>query len=142
MKLPEWVQKFKTKGIEIRPRGNIIYALEGLDWVYENSRPDHNPSNIRVVSNSWGTSGNEDVYDPQDSITLISEKLVYENHVSVIFATGNDGGDGSSVKTNPYSNTPAVISVVAMERDGKGMADFSSRGNREKQESWPDIGAP
>lgn len=121
---------------------SIIYALEGLDWTYENSRPDNNPHNIRVVSNSWGTGGNEDVYDPNNDISIISDKLTYENHVSVIFAAGNDGGDGSTVRTNPYSNTPSVISVAAMERAGDGVADFSSRGNSEKQHSWPDIGAP
>ncbi|MCK4614751.1 MAG: S8 family serine peptidase [Thermoplasmata archaeon] len=121
---------------------SIIYAIEGLEWVYENSRPDNNPHNIRVVSNSWGTGGNEGVYDPQSSISIISDRLTYENHVSVIFAAGNSGGDGSSVRTNPYSNTPSVISVAAFERRGDGLADFSSRGNREKKHSWPDIGAP
>ncbi|HID71229.1 MAG TPA: hypothetical protein EYP29_00605, partial [Thermoplasmata archaeon] len=120
----------------------ITYALEGLEWTYENSRPGANPYNIRVVSNSWGSGGNENVYDPNNAITKITEKLVYENNVAVIFAAGNDGGDGSSVRTNPYANTPAAVSVAAATRDGKGITGFSSRGSKEKVHSWPDVAAP
>ncbi len=119
---------------------SIIYAVEALTRVYEQSRPNDNPMNIRVVSNSWGTSGAR--YDPQDAITLLIEKLSYENHVAVVFAAGNDGGDGSDIRTNPYANVPSAISVAAALRDGTGIADFSSRGHKDIEETWPDITAP
>ncbi len=120
----------------------ILYALEGLDWTWENSRPGSNHWNIRVVSNSWGSGGSEDVYDPNGAITQVTNKLTYENNVAVIFAAGNSGGNGDTVQTNPYANTPAAISVAAAERDGENIAVFSSRGNRDKVHSWPDVAAP
>ena len=45
--------------------GDIAFidnAVEAFQWVYDNSRPEANPLNIRVTSNSWGSSGSE--YDP------------------------------------------------------------------------------
>ncbi|MEW5760149.1 MAG: S8 family serine peptidase [Candidatus Thermoplasmatota archaeon] len=118
---------------------NVMGALE---WVYLNSRENANPYNIRVVSNSWGTSGE---YNPEDAIVKITQKLTYENNVVVVFAAGNDGEenhDGSKVTTNPYSITPSVISVAALERNGSGIAYFSSRGKYDENFTWPDIGAP
>jgi len=120
----------------------ITYALEGLEWTYENSRPGSNLWNIRVVSNSWGTGGDENVYHPNNAITKVTERLTYDNNVAVIFAAGNSGGNGGSVATNPYANTPSAVSVAAAERDGEAIAGFSSRGNKEKMHSWPDVMAP
>ncbi len=121
----------------------ILNALGALEWVYDNSRPGNNPYNIRCATNSWGTSGAP--YDPNDSITIVTEKLTYDNNVVVTFAAGNDGSndhDGSRLSTNPYSNTPAAISVAAYTRDGSGMTTFSSRGLATDNATWPDIGAP
>ncbi len=127
----------------------IINAYGAMEWVYEHSRPGHNPYNIRVVSNSWGAAG--DFYDPEDAISKITEKLTYENNVVVVFAAGNADGDGSGYEgedgetypnTNPYANIPSAVSVAAIERDGTGIAEFSSRGLRDVNETFPDIGAP
>jgi len=118
----------------------IIYGAEALNRVAEQSRPNDNPYNIRVVSNSWGSAGAR--YDPEDAITRIIEVLTYENDVAVVFAAGNSGGDGSTIQTNPYSNVPAAIGVAAALRDGTGIADFSSRGHKDIKETWPDIAAP
>ena len=121
---------------------SIFNALGALEWVYEHSRPGANPYNIRVVSNSWGTTSE---YDPQDAIVQMSQKLTYENNVVVVFAAGNEGEndhDGSTRTTNPYSLTPSVISVAASERDGSGIADFSSRGLASDNFTWPDVTAP
>jgi subtilisin family serine protease len=121
----------------------IINALGALEWVYDNSRPGNNPFNIRCATNSWGTSGAP--YDPNDSIAMVTEKLTYENNVVVTFAAGNDGTndhDGSTITTNPYSNTPAAISVAAYTHDGSGVTSFSSRGLATDNATWPDIGAP
>ncbi len=121
----------------------IINALGALEWVYDHSRPGNNPYNIRCATNSWGTSGAP--YDPNDSIAIVTERLTYDNNVVVTFAAGNDGrghNDGETLTTNPYSNTPAAISVAAYDRDGSGVTDFSSRGLKTDNATWPDIGAP
>ena len=123
--------------------GDIAFidnAVEAFEWVYEHSRPDANPLNIRVTSNSWGSSGAE--YDSSNAISQAVLTLTYDNNVVSVFAAGNSGGDGSDLQTNPYSNIPLVIGVAALEHDGSGIAGFSSRGDMSKPQTWPDIGAP
>jgi len=121
----------------------LTNVLGGLEWVYDNSQPHNNLHNIRVVSNSWGTSGRK--WNPQDTISQVCYKLANDNNVVCVFAAGNDGGDnhdGSEITTSPYANTPVNIAVAALERDGSGMASFSSRGKNDLIETWPDVGAP
>ncbi len=117
-------------------------VLEGLEWVYDHSKPGNNPNNIRVVSNSWG--GDID-YDPEDSITQIANKLTYENNVVCVFAAGNageDNHDGATDTTSQQSDIPAVVSIAATTHDGKGLANFSSRGKKGDHITYPDVGAP
>ena len=121
----------------------LTNVVGGLEWVYDNSKPNNNPYNIRVVSNSWGTSGKK--WDPQDTISQICYRLADENNVVNIFAAGNDGEnnhEGAEITTSPYANTPVNIAVAATSRDGNGMAYFSSRGKSDLRETWPDVGAP
>jgi serine protease AprX len=121
----------------------LQYLLEALEWVYDNSHPGNNPYNIRCATNSWGSAGAP--YDPNDAITVVTEKLTYENNVVVTFAAGNSGRedhDGSTLTTNIYANTPAAISVAAYVHDGTGLASFSSRGLKADNATWPDFGAP
>ncbi len=116
----------------------------GLEWVYENSRPNANPYNIRVVTNSWGYEPEIDANN-RDAVMEVTRRLSYDNNVVVVFAAGNDGEndhDGHESTTNIYGNVPAAICVAASQRDGSGLADFSSRGYRESNETWPDIMAP
>ncbi len=137
-----------AKGAQIVALGtgdgaSIFAAQQGLEWVFENSRPGLNQYNIRVVSNSWGTDGD---YDPGGSIAQLTERLTYENGVAVIFAASNSGGGGSEsdgdLRTNVYANTPSAISVAALAHDGQSVTSFSSRGWKSQQHTWPDIGAP
>jgi hypothetical protein len=121
----------------------LFNVLGGLNWVYENSRPNANPYNIRAVSNSWGPgSEEEEANDESDAIIEITRKLTWENNVVCVYAAGNSGGDGSSRMTSRYSNNPPAIGVAAAWRDGKGMADFSSRGNKDEISTYPDVAAP
>jgi serine protease AprX len=121
----------------------LFNVLGGLNWVYENSRPNANPENIVAVSNSWGPgSEEEEANDESDAIIEVTRKLTWENNVVCVFAAGNSGGDGSARMTSRYSNNPPVIGVAAAWRDGKGMADFSSRGNQEEISTYPDVAAP
>ena len=122
---------------------SIFNALGGMEWVYKHSKPGHTyewPDPIRVVSNSWGPAPGD--YDPEDSISIISQKITFENNVLVIFAASNSGGDGSDIQSNPYGNVPSNIAVAAFERDGSGVASFSSRGQLGIHTTYPDVGAP
>lgn len=118
----------------------IFNALGGLEWVYEHSKPNENIYNIRVVSNSWGGAGAK--YDSNNVISQAAEKLLYENNVICVFAAGNSGGSGLDIQTSGYSNTPAVISVAAANRDGNGIASFSSKGLIVDNSTYPDVAAP
>ncbi|UCG70874.1 MAG: S8 family serine peptidase [Thermoplasmata archaeon] len=121
----------------------LFNVLGGLNWVYENSRPNANPHNIRAVSNSWGPGSEEEESNSEsDAIIQVTNKLAYENNVLCVFAAGNDGGDGSERRTSRYSNNPVAIGVAAAWRDGMGMADFSSRGKKGELDTYPDIAAP
>jgi len=118
----------------------ITGGLGGLEWVYDHSRPGNNPYNIRVVSNSWGGGGGQ--YNPQDSISQGINRLVYENNVVVSFAAGNSGGSGDDIQASNYGNTPAAICVAAADHEGTGITDFSSKGQWDWVDTWPDISAP
>ena len=118
----------------------ILNAVGALEWVYEHSKPHNNPHNIRVVSNSWGAGGG--TYEPSDIISTAINKLTFENNVVCVFAAGNSGGDGSTIQSSNYGNTPAAICVAAAERDGSGIAGFSSRGDMKLNNTYPDIAAP
>jgi serine protease AprX len=120
----------------------ILNAVGAFEWVYDHSQPGNNPYNIRVCSNSWGSTSE---YDHNDAIVQLTEKITYENNVVVTFAAGNEGSadhDGSTRTTNPYCLTPAAIAVAATERDGSGIATFSSRGLATDNFTWPDISTP
>jgi serine protease AprX len=118
-------------------------ALDALDWVLSNH--DQVEPAIGVVNNSWGSTGE---HDPDGATTLMVNELVDEG-VTVVFAAGNSGGDGSSAQTSPECTnpTPGVICVAAYDdggtrtRDGE-TAGFSSRGDADDEATWPDLAAP
>jgi subtilisin family serine protease len=121
----------------------ILNALGALNWVYEHSKPGHTyewEDPIRVVSNSWGPSPGD--YQPEDAVSIITQKITFENNVVIVFAASNSGGDGSDIQTNPYGNVPSNIAVAAFQRDGSGIASFSSRGQDGILTTYPDVGAP
>lgn len=96
----------------------VFYALEGFDYVLK-KRAQYG---IRVISNSWGTTG---AYDPNDPVNVAS-KAAYDAGLTVVFAAGNEGPGDNTL--NPYSVAPWVIGVAAGNKDGSTLADFSSRG--------------
>jgi serine protease AprX len=117
--------------------------IQGLEWVYDHSRPGANPQNIRVVTNSWHSTVEE--YDPNTVLTQVIDKLSFENNVVSTWSAGNDGRDdpeGVELTTSGQGNAPVGIMVAAYERDGSAVTDFSSRGRVGANHTYPDIGAP
>ena len=111
----------------------ILYALQGFDYALD---PDTMEAyNIRVISNSWGTSGRFAPFNP----ISIASKRAYDQGVVVNFAAGNEGPGQDTL--NPYSASPCVISVAAGDKSGF-LADFSSRGIPGDEYHHPDITAP
>jgi serine protease AprX len=95
----------------------ILWALEGFDYVLTHQYT----YNIRVVSNSWGTSG---PFDPEDPVSVAS-KVLHDRGITVVFAAGNEGSGNNTL--NPYADAPWVIGVAAADKQGR-LAAFSSRG--------------
>lgn len=99
----------------------VLDAVGGLDYAATNQFSFRDP--IRVVSNSWGSSG---AFDPMNPVNIATYEL-YKRGIVSVFAAGNDGpGEDTH---NPYAQAPWVISVGAGEKDGV-LTSFSSRGKR------------
>jgi serine protease AprX len=95
----------------------ILTALEAFDWLLQNRQK----YGIRVVSNSWGTSG---PFSPDDPVNVAS-KAAHDAGMTVVFAAGNEGPDSNTL--NPYCVAQWVICVAAGDKFG-ALASFSSRG--------------
>ncbi|MBJ6116952.1 S8 family serine peptidase [Pontibacter sp. BT310] len=95
----------------------VLDAIGGFDYALTHQYQ----YGIRVISNSWGTSGD---FDPNNPVNVAS-KMAYDRGIVSLFAAGNEGP--SSDTHNPYAIAPWVISVGAGDKDGR-LADFSSRG--------------
>lgn len=95
----------------------ILNALGGFEWSLSNQFLH----NIRVVSNSWGSSGD---FNPDNPINMAT-KTAYDNNIISVFSAGNSGPGPDT--HNPYAKAPWVISVAAGTKEG-GLANFSSRG--------------
>ncbi|WP_047982815.1 S8 family serine peptidase [Ornithinibacillus californiensis] len=96
----------------------MLDALGGFDYALEHK----DEYNIKVITNSWGSSGD---FDPNDPINIAS-KQAFDAGITVLFAAGNEGPTENT--HNPYAKAPWVISVAAGNKDGLTLADFSSRG--------------
>lgn len=102
--------------------GAALFILDGIGG-FDYAITNQTHYNIRVITNSWGSSGD---FDPNHPINLASKKA-YDRGITVLFAAGNEGpGENTH---NPYAKAPWVISVGAGEKDGT-LADFSSRGTK------------
>lgn len=126
--------------------GGALFILDAIGG-YDYAQTHQYEYGIRVISNSWGTSGD---FDPANPVNVASKKA-YDRGIVSVFAAGNAGP--SSDTHNPYAIAPWVISVGAGDKYGR-LADFSSRGVKDERgnftmdgESWtfenrPTIVAP
>lgn len=97
----------------------LLDTIGGFDFAINNVYSYDNP--IKVISNSWGSSGK---YDPLGPVSIATYKAHKLGMISV-FAAGNSGpGEDSH---NPYAQIPWGISVGAGDKFGN-LAGFSSRG--------------
>lgn len=106
---------------------SILDAVGGFDYAIAKQHAFRSP--IRVISNSWGSSG---TFDPTDPVNIASY-AAYKAGIVSVFAAGNDGPAENT--HNPYAQAPWVISVGAGNKDGT-LADFSSRGKRGESGSF------
>ena len=112
---------------------SILYALEGFDYALDVDNRE--AYNIRIISNSWGSTGDFAPFNP----ISIASKRAYDLNMIVNFAAGNEGPDADTM--NPYSKSPCVIAVAAGDKNGY-LADFSSRGVKGAKYNHPDITLP
>jgi len=124
---------------------SVLYAAEAWQHILENNDSFDVP--VRVVNNSFGDAGGS-AYDPESIFVKLPNALV-DSGVALVFAAGNDGGDGSadmlsSMAKNPK---PGVVTAASYNdnetgtRDGQ-LSDFSSRGRQGDPVNYPDIAAP
>lgn len=109
----------------------VLTAVQAYDWVLQH----HEEYNIRVVSNSWGSTGG--MINLRNPVVIATHEA-YRKGILTVFAAGNDGGYNVM---NPYSLAPWLLSVAAGAKDGS-LADFSSRGKDGDYFKHPDITAP
>lgn len=95
---------------------NIFTALSGFDYAIAHE----DDYNIRVISNSWGTSFR--LIDPQHPIVRASKAAV-DAGISVVFSAGNRYEE---MTVSPYG-APWNVTVAAGAKVG-GLTSFSSRG--------------
>lgn len=104
--------------------GGVLFILDGLGgFDYAITHQFSFDAPIRIITNSWGSSGD---FEPTDPINLASY-AAFKRGISVLFAAGNSGSGEDT--HNPYAQAPWVISVAAATKQGQ-LIDFSSRGLR------------
>ena len=104
----------------------IIDTIGGFDYALTHQQE----YNIRIITNSWGdTSDANTDFDPNHPINIATKKL-YDRGIITVFSAGNSGPGESTISGN-YKKAPWVITVAA-GNSNKELADFSSRGVKEK----------
>lgn len=101
--------------------GGVLLVLDGIGGI-DYGVTQQFRYGVRVITNSWGSSGD---FDPAHPIVQATYRA-YQRGITVLFAAGNEGPGADT--HNPYAQAPWVISVAAGNKDGATLANFSSRG--------------
>ena len=104
----------------------ILDTIGGFDYALTHQY-DYN---IRVISNSFGSTSDTGTDFNPDHPTNVATKTLSDNGVIVVFSAGNSGS-GEATITGNFKKAPWVITVAAGDKEGK-LADFSSRGVKGK----------
>jgi serine protease AprX len=100
----------------------MLDTIGGFDYALTHQQE----YNIRVITNSWGDTGDAGTdFDPYNPINIATKKL-YDRGIVTVFSAGNSGPDAKTISGN-YKKAPWVVTVAAGDKSGK-LADFSSRG--------------
>ncbi|WP_290610342.1 S8 family serine peptidase [Arsukibacterium sp. UBA3155] len=102
----------------------ILDTLGGFDYALTHQF-DYN---IRVISNSFGNTGDVGTDFNPDDPTNVATKALTDNGVIVVFSAGN-AGSGESTITGNFKKAPWVVTVAAGDKTG-ALANFSSRGTK------------
>jgi serine protease AprX len=99
--------------------GGFDYALQVLD--------EHPEYNLRVVTNSFGTTSDvASCFDPADP-TNVATKMLADRNIIVVFSAGNSG-NGPDTITGNYKKAPWIITVANALKSGL-LETRSSRGS-------------
>ncbi|AWV06731.1 S8 family serine peptidase [Marilutibacter maris] len=100
----------------------VLDTIGGFDYALTHQAQ----YDIRVISNSFGNTGDVGTaFDPDDP-TNIATKALADRGVVVVFSAGNSGA-GEATITGNFKKAPWVVTVAAGDKQGR-LADFSSRG--------------
>lgn len=129
----------------VAPVAALIYIDASIKHLLD-TYDDYEPR-VRVASFSLG-NGAGTPYDPAAVRACLSKDLVAKG-VSMVWAAGNSAGDGTADATSGFCKdpTPGVICVASVDdatsgKTSPGLSSFSSRGEKGKPETYPDIAAP
>lgn len=136
-------------GVSIGAGATTFAGSIGMYWVLEHHADpcgDGSCAPIVAVNNSWGGQG--DAFDPTAPQAVVQRLLVADG-VTVVWAAGNAGGNGTTIEVNPYSldPTPGVLSIANYDDLDTGtrdndLAPGSSRGLASDRSTYPDLSAP
>jgi serine protease AprX len=140
----------EVDAVSVGAGASVYGGAVGMYWVLEHHADpcgDRSCAPIVAVNNSWGPQSSSG-FSPTDPSVVVGRALVAAG-VTVVWAVGNSGGDGTSATTSPYSQdpTPGVIAVANYDDLGTGSRDNavapgSSRGLKSDPSTYPDISAP
>lgn len=134
--------------VGVAPVGALIFIDAALADLLDNlDDPAYEDAPPRVVSLSLGDGGGTP-YNASDVTSCLNKALVAAG-LNVVWAAGNDGGDGSADATSSTCKdpTPGVICVASYDDLDTGtrksiLSDFSGRGAIATPKNYPDITAP
>ncbi|MBI2384038.1 MAG: S8 family serine peptidase [Gammaproteobacteria bacterium] len=103
----------------------VLSTLGGFDYALQllETRPE---LNLRIVTNSFGSTGDQATPFNPDDPTNVATKMLADKNVIVVFSAGNSGSGPSSITGN-YKKAPWILMAANGEKSGL-LAPSSSRG--------------
>lgn len=108
--------------------GAILLVLDSLGgFEYALKLQDERPElNLRVVTNSFGATGDQGTpFNPNDPTNIVTKELA-DRGMAVVFSAGNSGSGPDSITGN-FKKAPWISIAAAGNKDGH-LGDYSSRG--------------